>query len=290
MTAHRFPFLAQRLFNVPLALAPRKAEIVVATMADRFGIARMFRADAPQTPLNFDDYGAEIGEPASWAPYDVQDGVAIVPIEGTLVNRLGGLTPYSGMTGYDGIRGTLAMALADENVGAVMLEIDSLGGECAGMLDLVDEIYAARGSKPLWAMLSETACSAAYGIASGCDRVLIPRSGIAGSVGVITMHVDYSKQLDKQGIDVTLITFGDRKAEGNEVNPLPPEVKASIKAEITALGEMFVAQVARNRGMTAEAVRATEAGIFLGAAAVQVGFADAVTSPQAALAALKSVL
>ena len=88
----------------------------------------------------------------------------MIQVEGTLVQKLGTLRPYSGMTGYDGIRQNFLEALSDPAVEAIVLDIDSPGGEVAGCFDLVDTIYAARGEKPIWSVLSESAYSAGYAL------------------------------------------------------------------------------------------------------------------------------
>ena len=286
-----YPHLATRLFNVPIAMTPHKAEIVMAALADRFGIMRLFRQGGEALMLA--DGGArtfleEAGGsgPAKYKPYDVFEGVARIPIEGTLVHKLGTLEPFSGMTGYDGIRAMLSMAFEDSAVRAIMLDIDSPGGEVAGCFDLVDAIYFARGSKPIWAVLTESAYSAAYAIASAADRIIVPRTGGTGSVGVICMHVDMSQALSKAGIDVTLIHYGALKADGNEFNPLPKAARARFQADVDAMGDIFVETVARNRDLTPRHVRSTQARTFLGAPGVEIGFADAVMSPNEAFASL----
>ena len=278
-----YPHLAQRLFNVPLAITPDKLEIVMAALADRFGLARLMRADGEIVLLDGDH---DLGEPAQERPYEVIEGVAVIPVQGTLVAKLGTLRPWSGMTGYDGIRVNLAMALADDAVRAIALDIDSPGGEVAACFDLADAIYAARGLKPLHAILTENAFSAAYALASACERVIVPRTGGTGSIGVIVAHVDFSKALTAAGITVTLITYGARKADGSDVQPLADDARARIQADVDAVGELFVATVARNRNLSAEQVRATQALTYLGAAGVAAGLADAVMAPDAALCAL----
>jgi capsid assembly protease len=285
MTAHRLPHLAQRLFNRPLGILPDKAELVMAALADRFGIARLFRADGTQVAFVAD---ADIGEPAEYRPFELIDGVAVIPIEGTLVHRLGSLHPYSGMTGYAGIRSLFAVAWDDPAVRAIVLDIDSPGGEVAGCFDLADAIYAARetGEKPIWAILNEGAYSAAYAIASAATHVTVPRTGGTGSVGVIALHCDVSKALSAAGITVTLITYGARKADGADVAPLSKEALERFQADVNAMGDLFVATVARNRGLPAADVKATEAATFLGESGVAAGFADAVLSPDAAFAEL----
>ncbi|PRE60591.1 serine peptidase [Burkholderia multivorans] len=291
-----FPHLATRLFNVPIAITPHKAEIVMAALADRLGITQLFRPDGHVIALAgggaqafLSDMGAE-DEPVDMRPYDVWEGVARIPIQGTLVHKLGTLHPWSGMTGYDGIRSLLSLAMEDPEVRAIVMDIDSPGGEVAGCFDLTDAIYEAREEKPIWSILSESAYSAAYAIASASDRIIVPRTGGTGSVGVICMHVDFSKALSQAGIDVTLIHYGDRKADGNEYSPLSKDARARIQADVDAMGELFVETVARNRGLTAARVRSTQAGTFLGAAGVEVGFADAVMAPDDALASLLAEL
>jgi signal peptide peptidase SppA len=281
---HNLPHIAQRFFNVPLAITPRKAEIVMAALADRFGIARLFKPSGDVVMLN--SFGEDMGEPAEERCYEVCDGVAIIPVSGTLVQKLGTMHAWSGMCGYDAIRHKLRIALEDNAVRAIVFDIDSPGGEVSGCFDLVDAIYEARGTKPIWAILTENAFSAAYAIASAADRILVPRTGGTGSVGVICMHVDFSKALAAGGVDVTLIQYGARKSDGNEFNPLAKEALARFQADVDTMGELFVETVARNRGMKASAVRNTQATTYLGANGVDIGFADAVMAPDAAFRSL----
>jgi signal peptide peptidase SppA len=212
--------------------------------------------------------------------------VAVIEVCGTLVQKLGSLRPYSGMTGYDGIRQNFLTALTDPAVKAIVLDVDSPGGEVAGCFDLVDLIYQARGAKPVWALLNESAYSAAYAIASACDRIVVPRTGGVGSIGVICAHVDFSKALAAGGIKVTFITYGDRKADGHSEIPLSAEALERFQADINTMGELFVNTVSRNRTLAAEKVREMQAGTFLGASGVSMGLADAVMAPDAAFRAL----
>lgn len=278
----RFGFLAQRLFNVPLAVHPAKAEVVIAALSEKLGISHIQRA----AMMEDDDY--EFSSPArkQQAGYEIVGGIAIIQIEGTLVQKLGSLRPYSGMTGYDGIRQNLYAAINDPDVKAIMLDICSPGGEVAGCFDLVDAIYEIRGKKPIWAILNEYAYSAGYAIASAADYITVPRTGGVGSIGVITMHIDMSKAIDAAGLKVTFINFGERKTDGASELELAPEALARFQSDINQMGELFVNTVARNRNLDAEKVKKTEAATFLGQNGVDLGLADAVMSPDAAFAAL----
>lgn len=291
-----FPLLAQRMFNTPIAIHPRKAEIAMAALADRLGIAHLMRADGRPVPAAWDDdddeplfttRGRGRGEDTG---YDIVAGCAVISIAGTLVQRTSSLRPYSGMTGYNGIRQALLTAVADPQVLRIALDINSGGGEVAGCFDLVDTVFSLRGEKPIAAILTESAYSAAYAIASAADTIYVPRTGGTGSIGVICMHVDLSEALTKAGLKVTFITNegADRKTDGHSELPLSKEALATFQAEIDEMGALFQDTVARNRGVAASNIRDMKAGTFMGARGVTAGLADAVMSPDAAFAAFLS--
>ena len=230
----------------------------------------------------------------STAPdYAVVDGVAVVPVKGILFHRLGWLASYGdflGVGGYDVIGAQIAAAAADREVRAIVLDVDSPGGDVSGCFDLVDTIYALRNTKPIQAILGETAFSAAYAIASAAHSITVPRTGGTGSVGVIYMHLSFAGMLDKAGIVPTMITDGDLKGDMNEFVALSDDARARAQAEISAVGALFRATVARNRAMPVDQVRDTQAGTFLGEAGVKIGFADAVMAPDDAFVALLTQL
>lgn len=290
----QFGHLAQRLFNVPVAIRPEKAEVIMAALAERMGIGRMMRVSGDAvdlTPMALEGEGYSYADRESRdTGYDLVGNIAVIPVHGTLVQKTGSLRPWSGMTGYDGLRQAFLTALYDPQVAAIVLDVDSPGGEVSGCFDLVDTIYNARGEKPIWSILNESAYSAAYAIASAADRIYVPRTGGTGSIGVICMHVDFSKALTSAGIEVTFITYGDRKADGHSEIPLTTEALARFQGDIDTMGELFVETVARNRNITASKVRATQAGTYLGADGVAAGLADAVAAPDAAFRALLSQL
>jgi ClpP class serine protease len=259
------PF-ARGFLNQPLALAPAYLAAALALSPD--GIA---------------DDGSRCG-------YEVVSGVAIIQVSGLLVDRLGSVYSWGSITGYDGIRFNIAHALANQQVQGICLLVASGGGLVTGCFDLVDFIFNVRGHKPMWAVLSEHAYSAAYAIASACDRITVPRTGGTGSVGVICAHVDFSKYLEEIGMDVTLFTYGAHKADGNPYGPLPADVVERIQADVDRMGDLFVDTVARNRAIDRASVKKTEASTYMGALGVDVGFADAVMAPDEAFRALLTEL
>jgi len=207
--------------------------------------------------------------------------IAVVPVHGSLVHRTHGLDAMSGLTTYDDIRNDFRAALAS-NADAILLDIDSPGGEAAGVMDLSDEIFEARiengGTKPIYAAANESAFSAAYAIASAADKIFLSRTGHVGSIGVIAVHRDQSEADAKADMKYTTIYKGDRKADLSPHAPLSDEAKAMLEEEVEEHYELFAQTVARNRGMKVPQVKATQAGIFMGEKAIEHKLADEVVA------------
>lgn len=214
-------------------------------------------------------------------PFAFSNGIAIIPISGSLINRFSG--SYEGwVTGYNFIRRQLSLAMADDEVLGVIYDVHSYGGEAAGCFELSADIFAARSKKPSVALVDSAACSAAFALASAAGKVIAIPSATVGSVGVITMHIDMSAALDKFGYKVTLIYEGERKADGNPYEELPPEVKSEIQGRIHAMYETFVGVVAGNLGIDAKVVRDTKSRSYGATEALALGLIHAIGSPQVA--------
>lgn len=226
---------------------------------------------------------------ASYRPYVVADGVLQIPVKGVLLANLS-YALGSWATGYPYIRKALERGLADANVRGIALIVDTPGGEVRGNFDLVDAIFAARPAKPIRAFALDRACSAGYSIASAASRVIVDRTGAVGSIGVVTSHVDRSEQLAKMGVKITFIHAGARKVDANSANPLPDDVRARMQARIDELMTVFVETVVRNRSLSEEAVRGTEAGVFSAKEALEQGLADEIGSLDDAVAAFAASL
>jgi ClpP class serine protease len=276
MTSH--PVLL-RLSGRALAVAPRAPEALL--VAGR-------SIEARPAMLAVRD-----GEPPLKRGYAVTDsGVAVVPIVGPMVARADWLTEFFGFRSYGDVVEAVEAAFADPAGRAVLLELDSPGGEVGGLFDLVDRLAALRAEagKPLWAVASEGALSAGFAIASVADRLYVTRIGEVGSVGVVAIHVDESAADAMAGLKWTLIHAGAKKVDGNPHEPLSAEAFADIQADVDALHDELVALIARNRGMSLDAVRATEAAIYRGQRAIDIGFADRLGSVEQALADLAATL
>lgn len=264
----------------PVLVAPAWADTAAVCVARlRHG------GDLPAGCARLGDHGA------SHRPYEVIERVAVIAVTGLLVHKLG----YIGSrwaTGYDALRYQLAHAFGDPEVRAICLDIDSGGGVANGCFDLVDWIAAekARAGKTVAAVCSEVAYSAAYALATAADTIAVPRTGGVGSIGVWRMHWDFSGMLAEAGVAPSLVQSGAHKTDGHPFAPLPDAVRAEWQSDVDDLRQLFATTVARHRGLSVDAVLATEARCYEGprgtAEAVTLGLADAVLSPDQAFAAL----
>lgn len=281
------PHIASRVLNRPLLLHPAKVEVILDVLAGRIWVggpafsATPVAAPAPEASRFF---GTALNDDGSRLPYRVQGGTAIIGILGSLVNRGAWIGASSGLVSYEGLAAQLAAAEADPDVASVVLDIDSPGGEAAGMVGLVERVRALAAVKPVIAVVNDMAMSAAYGIASAATEIVVSPTSIVGSIGVVLAHFDRSQQLETLGVKTTLIYAGEHKVDGHPFGPLPDGVQADLRAEVHKLYEKFVALVARGRaGMTAESVRATEARTFTGQDAIDRGLADRIATFEAVL-------
>lgn len=268
-----YPRLATRLYNAPLLITREKAEVIEAV----FRAYCEGRDDAPklEPPQNPRPELAATTFRETPGGYLLSDrGIAVVPIFGTLVQRGGFMDAMSGLTSYQLIGQQIDAAMGDPRVRGIMLEIDSPGGEGAGVFDLASQIRAKSKQKPIWAVANEMAFSAAYALASAAEKISVPQLAMAGSIGVIMLHVDQSAYDSKRGLVYTPIFAGARKNDFSPHEPLSAEAMNTAQRMVDKMYTVFVDTVAGHRSMDAGDVVATEAGVFHGQDAIDTGLAD----------------
>ncbi|EMB3656233.1 S49 family peptidase [Escherichia coli] len=294
MPWNNFPHLAARAFNQPLLLEPAYARVFFSALSDRFGTGRLIDTASGEV-MNSDEMNAltmgwDSSERTRQKSYRVERGIAVLPVTGTLVHKLGYINPVSGMSGYDGIAKRLQQAISDPDVKGILLDIDSPGGEVAGAFDTADLIARAREQKPVWALASDTACSAAYLLASACSRRLITQTGTVGSIGVLMAHRCVEKALEIVGVDVTLIYAGAHKVDGSPYSQLPDDVRDEFQLSINSTREQFAQKVSDYTGLKKSRVLDTEAAVFIGADAIKSGLADQLVNYADAIAVMADAL
>lgn len=257
------PHTLSRIFSTPLAIQRGKLDVILTALAPRLGIQAPLQALGP------------LDELAEEKPYEVKGGIAEIPIIGSLVQR-GGMDAMSGMTSYGSIEANLNAALADPEVSGVLLEIDSNGGECAGLFGLAAKVKAA--SKPVFAVANEAAFSAAYALACAAKRLYVAPTGSVGSIGVVALHLDQSAYDQETGLKYSYVFSGEKKVDGNPHEPLSDRARADIQSDVDALYDVFVKTVSENRGISQQAVRATQAATYMAPDALKRGLVDRIGS------------
>lgn len=215
--------------------------------------------------------------PGAAEPFDRDGDVAVVSVSGPLAQRAWSCWMFSG-DGYDAIARRVGAALDDRDTRAVVLRLDSPGGEVAGCFEAVRSLRAmARASgKPLVAYVDEMACSAAYALACAASEVVLPDTGMAGSIGVIMAVESHAEALAAEGVSVALIASGAAKADGHPAIALSDGARGRLQADVDQLAAVFAAEVAAARPITAAEALALEARVLIGAEAQRAGLADHV--------------
>jgi signal peptide peptidase SppA len=216
----------------------------------------------------------------------MRDGVAVIPVYGPLFRHASMLTALSGATSYADVRKDLQRAIDDPSVKAILLDVNSPGGEVDGCGELADAIYAARSVKPVEAYVGGMGASAAYWLGSAASRITCSESALLGSIGVRSAVVDTSESEKQQGVRTVEIISS--QSPGKRDRPVDDAVVARAQQVVDDLAAVFIGAVARHRGVTTQAVeeRFGQGGVMVGARAIAAGLADEVGNLESVIARL----
>ncbi|MCC4258020.1 S49 family peptidase [Sphingobium lactosutens] len=298
-----FPLWAERLYNRPLALDRFKNEVlcefaqtrITGERPKKLTAATLDRADLDPERIEanegFATFQGPNGVRRCFAAYG---DIAVIPVRGSLVHRGGWLDAESGLVGYDFLLRQARAASTDDSITGMMLPFDSGGGECAGMFAAAEELASmakAEGGKPIYAYLDERACSAAYVLASACDKIMGRREVMGGSIAAIINMVDKSKMYEKAGLEPIVIRAGwaDRKARWSGVEPVDKETISRLEEIVDEASEQvveFVAAMRGDRGVTAKSLKDLRGEVFTGNDLLKFGLIDRIASEREAWDAL----
>jgi len=218
--------------------------------------------------------------------------VAVLPVYGVIGHRASLVEDSSSgvNTSTELLGQAFSSLMADPAIAGIVLDVDSPGGSVYGVADLAEQIFAARGMKPVSAVANSLSASAAYWIASSAEEFAITPGGEAGSIGVYTAHTDVSKMMEAEGVKTTLISAGKYKVEGSPYEPLGADAREFIQSRVDDYYDDFVRAVARNRKDTQTNVREGYGqGRVLGAsAAVKANLADRIATLDQVVADMQS--
>lgn len=206
---------------------------------------------------------------------NISGGIAVLPMRGEVFNRTSWESMVFGLSCED-FGQMFDSAIADPNIGAVIFDVDSPGGEVSGTPELAQKIFDARGTKPIIAVVNSMAASAGYWLASAADEIVVTPSGCVGSIGVFCVHLDASEALAEAGLNYTIIKAGKFKAENISTQPISEDNLQNTQTEVDAIYSHFISAVAKHRGTSSKDVLANfgEGRVVDTSAALKAGMID----------------
>lgn len=232
--------------------------------------------------------GTSDGLPQIWSK---ADGVATVEISGSLVEGESGWMRLFGVLGYTDINNALVDAVSDPEVKQVLLHINSGGGQVNGVMELSNTIQSIGKIKPIDTHTSTGMASAAYWLGVNGRHISAEQTALVGSIGVLKVHAEMSKQLEQDGINVTVMRSGTHKALVNKYEPLTEAAKAEVQGQLNDIYGIFIGHVAKARGITVSEAD-TQMGQgkeFLGKRALAAGLVDMVANKDKVISFVKKI-
>lgn len=268
--------LISEFLSTPWALMPERLAAFTGVVA-RWSTGRTVDADTmARVRADADIVAARRGA----ATKATGGAIAVLPMYGVVTQRGNMADDISGPGSMSTqlFAQSLRSALADDSVDAILIDVDSPGGSVYGVQELADEIYQARGQKPVVAVANSLAASAAYWLGSAASEFYVTPGGEVGSIGVWSAHEDWSKALAEAGVTTTLISAGKYKTEGSPYEPLSADAQSFMQSRVDDYYSAFTKAVARNRGVPIASVRdGMGQGRVLGAqAAKDAGMVDGI--------------
>jgi capsid assembly protease len=219
--------------------------------------------------------GADVTPPAG--------SLKVIPIFGGIARRDSFWSTLFGGATVEKIMRDLRSAATDTAIKTVLLNIDSPGGTVNGLPELAAAVRSLAQRKKVIAISNSLNASAAYWIASQAHEVIATPEALTGSIGVFTVHEDYSQAMDHAGIKATYISAGKYKVEANPDQPLSAGARAHLQSLVDSAYNLFVADVARGRHTTPATVRSAygEGRVLASDEAQRAGLIDRVSTSEA---------
>jgi capsid assembly protease len=295
MTGKRSPLVTRTVFGEPWALHEAKLNDVTAMIRAWLtsgkttppeGYERRGENDVTPTiyhsegEATFAFEGLEAWQAFALESSRVSAGgaVAVLPIMGVLAYRSNLMSEMSGGTSTDKLAAQFRELAASPDIGTIVLRVDSGGGQVDGIMELAEEIRAARATKRIVGIADTFAASAAYWLLSQADEVVVTPSGQVGSIGVFVDHIDNSEAMAAAGLKTTRVSAG--KFKGETAGPLTDDAIGHIQGQVNSIFQTFLADVARGRGVTSSKVLSNfgEGRMLLAKDALAAGMVDRVES------------
>ncbi len=194
--------------------------------------------------------------------------VALIVMRGLISSSLPGSV---GDTMVDDMRAALQQARDDDRVKAVVLEIDSPGGEVTASDEIYNAVVKTRAKKPVVIYMDTLAASGGYYVSCGGRYIMANETTITGSIGVIIQTLNYERLFDKIGLASVVFKSGKFKDILNGARPMTPEEREYMQNFVMKTYDKFLGVVSKERKLPAETLRngIADGRIFSGKEAVE---------------------
>ncbi|MGB0991684.1 MAG: S49 family peptidase [Akkermansiaceae bacterium] len=230
-----------KVFMEPWAIMPTKLDEIGGLLE------RHVRGEVDLTEMGVSwDDDDDSGED-TWKGYELHGNVAVVPCHGVIGKRLGWLEMFCGGCDVDVLVSALRAAQEDEQVQAIVIDFDSPGGTITGTPEAADVIEEIANEIPVIAFTETQMCSAAYWLGSSASEVIVARSSIVGSIGVIIAGVDDHKMWDELGLKAQIFKSGELKDTGRRGIKWRDEQKQFLQESVNKTFAEFRGHVLKHR-------------------------------------------
>jgi len=272
-----YSHIAQMAFNVPLLATAQLADTVTSFLQNKIASSSIDHIDSGHQMAAGNIETIELGSP------EHGESIAVIPVHGILVPRRFSIEACEEMMSYELLRTQLTKALNDDGISEIVLDVNSGGGNAQGAFEIAEYIYQSRSIKPIRCIVNFNAFSGAYLIAAACSEIIVSDTSGVGSIGVYTKRLDLTQYYQDQGVKIHSFYRGARKIDFHPDTELSEEERSNIESNMESTYQKFINAVAKYRGMTAEAVIATDADCFEGQKGIELGLADRLATPQDAI-------
>lgn len=188
-----------------------------------------------------------------------QDKIVHIDLEGVISSMTAGGLFADAMPSVDSIKNALEQAVADKNVKAIVLRVNSPGGEVTASDIIYNAVKKAAKEKPVVVYMDAMAASGGYYVACGATKIVASETTLTASIGVIIETVNYSELFGKVGLSMTAFTSGAFKDSLSGARPMREDEKAYVQNLVSQMYERFLGIVSEARGVPKDQLKSTVA-------------------------------
>ena len=217
--------------------------------------------------------------------------VGVINIRGVILTEKSRGAFSTPATSSEDVVKFLSDAKKDDNIKAVLLDINSPGGSAVASYEIAEAVKQVREKKPVVSVIRESGASGAYWVATASEKIFANPLSSTGSIGVVSSYLEYAGLLDRFNVTYQRLVVGKFKDSGSPFKKLSGEERGIIQSKLDIVGDFFVKAVAQNRNLSLDKVREYATGmVFLGSEAKDMGLIDELGSKQDAISFIEKKL